>query len=48
MDNIPKDQWCTCDPKTQVGDKEYPPQNAGASMFAGLVGGLFGRGNREL
>lgn len=25
MDNIPKEEWCTCDPKVTKEGKEYPP-----------------------
>ncbi|EEP76110.1 predicted protein [Uncinocarpus reesii 1704] len=26
MDKIPKDEWCTCTPKTKVGATEFPPK----------------------
>ncbi|EER23978.1 hypothetical protein CPC735_053480 [Coccidioides posadasii C735 delta SOWgp] len=26
MDHIPKDQWCTCTPKTKIGETEFPPK----------------------
>ncbi|KAK2768915.1 hypothetical protein FQN53_006209 [Emmonsiellopsis sp. PD_33] len=26
MDEIPKDEWCTCAPKKKVGEVEYPPR----------------------
>ncbi len=27
MDDIPQSEWCTCNPKTEVDGKEYPPKN---------------------
>ncbi|KAK0711253.1 hypothetical protein B0H67DRAFT_455999, partial [Lasiosphaeris hirsuta] len=26
FNNVPEDQWCTCDPKVEVDGKSYPPQ----------------------
>jgi positive regulator of sigma E activity len=26
MDNIKEDEWCTCEPKVEVGSKKYPPK----------------------
>ena len=33
--NVPEDEWCTCEPKTEVDGKRYPPQ---AKMSLGLPG----------
>jgi len=30
MDPLPKDTWCTCEPKTEVGGTKYPPMAAKA------------------
>lgn len=27
MDSVPQSDWCTCNPKTTVNSKEYPPKN---------------------
>ncbi|KAI0009110.1 peptidase [Xylariaceae sp. FL0662B] len=27
LDNIPTEEWCTCEPKVEVNGKEYPPKN---------------------
>ncbi|KAK1750765.1 hypothetical protein QBC47DRAFT_393492 [Echria macrotheca] len=31
--SIPEDKWCTCEPRTEVGGKQYPPM---AKMNFGL------------
>ncbi|KAK5664249.1 hypothetical protein OQA88_466 [Cercophora sp. LCS_1] len=31
--NVPEDQWCTCEPKTEVNGKKYPPM---AKLNVGL------------
>lgn len=25
MNGVPESDWCTCEPKVEVGGKEYPP-----------------------
>ncbi|KAJ4264777.1 hypothetical protein NW762_005020 [Fusarium torreyae] len=44
FDGVPESQWCTCTPKTKIGDKEYPP--AAAMQIPGLswITGMFGGG----
>ena len=27
MDPVPQSEWCTCNPKTAIDGKEYPPKN---------------------
>jgi hypothetical protein len=27
MDPVPQSEWCTCNPKTAIDSKEYPPKN---------------------
>jgi hypothetical protein len=27
MDSVSQSEWCTCNPKTTVDGKEYPPKN---------------------
>jgi hypothetical protein len=27
MDPVPQSEWCTCNPKTTIDGKEYPPKN---------------------
>ncbi|RYP09234.1 hypothetical protein DL764_001420 [Monosporascus ibericus] len=28
LDKVPADEWCTCEPKVEVGGKKYPPKSA--------------------
>ena len=28
LDAVPADQWCTCEPRVDVGGKKYPPKAA--------------------
>lgn len=30
MDSVPQQDRCTCDPKTTVDDKQYPPKASSA------------------
>ncbi len=40
MATVPEDRWCSCQPRTTIGGKEYPPAAAlGLSWFGGLFGG---------
>lgn len=42
MSGVPESEWCTCDPKVEVGGKSYPPAAkaaAGGSWLGGLLGG---------
>ncbi|KAK4137091.1 hypothetical protein BT67DRAFT_374337 [Trichocladium antarcticum] len=34
LDNIPKEQWCTCEPKVEKGGQQYPPMG---SMLSSCV-----------
>jgi hypothetical protein len=27
MDPVPQSEWCTCNPKTTIDGKEYPPKS---------------------
>ncbi|KAK4140044.1 uncharacterized protein C8A04DRAFT_15301 [Dichotomopilus funicola] len=33
MDSVPKDEWCTCEPKVEKSGREYPPAG---SVLGGL------------
>ncbi len=35
MDDIPKDEWCTCEPKVEKNGQQYPP--AGSVFSACIV-----------
>lgn len=43
MDHVPKDQWCTCEPRVKFRGTEYPPspplEIPGLSWLSGLFGG---------
>ncbi|KAL8837231.1 MAG: hypothetical protein Q9170_002604 [Blastenia crenularia] len=50
MDSLPKDSWCTCDPKIEREGKMYPPQASGADILPDWVknlAGWFGHGNKK-
>ncbi|KAA8630570.1 hypothetical protein SMACR_12865 [Sordaria macrospora] len=36
---VPKDKWCTCEPKVEVNGVQYPPQAKSTGFFSGLMGG---------
>jgi hypothetical protein len=45
MDPFPEAEWCTCDPKTTVNGKEYPPNNGKGKASSTGDYGRSGSGN---
>lgn len=46
---VPEDQWCTCQPRTKIEGKEYPPaakfEIPGVAWISSFFGGGSGKGN---
>ncbi|KAK0655615.1 hypothetical protein B0T16DRAFT_451264 [Cercophora newfieldiana] len=32
MDNVPREEWCTCEPRVEKDGKEYPPKGSAAGV----------------